>query len=375
MELTTVGPVRPSEVSAAVERAAGPDTKLVVAYLPIESDHGAVLRSIRAATDAPVVGATTGGAAFTERGHTRDGVVMGLLAGDDLDVATAVARNLSDGVDEAIAQAVDSFPRTRRRKMAVLTLADAFATDGEALVSALRSATPLHCSHFGGTAGDNWSFSGTRVFHGTEVIEGGAVLAGIFTDTPLTMGVRHGWCAAAEGRELLVTKSDGNKLVELDGMPALEVYTAELVRLGLLARGEDPLPVMATFELGAKTPFGKELKIRAPLGAEGQAVVLASSLPERSLVRVVQTDADALIEAASNLEADVTADLPRRHGKLVFDCAARLQLLGDRYPEQVAAFRGRGDHPILGMACYGEIARFRGSVEGFHNTTAVIAAW
>lgn len=374
MKLTTVGPVTPSEVSAALGPA-GREAKLVLAYLPIKADHAAVLTQLQAATRAPIVAATTGGAAFTERGHTRDGVVLGLLSGDDFDVAVAKATDLAKDPDAAIARATASFPRPRRKHMTVLTLADAFATDGERLVSALRRATPLHCSHIGGTAGDDWTFQETKIFLGDQAVPGGAVLAALYSDVPLTMGVRHGWCASANSRDLLVTKIEGNKLIELDGKPALEVYAAELRRLGLLPEGADPVPVMATFELGAKTPFGDELKIRAPLGADGQAVMLASSLPERTLVRIVEADADSLIAAAGSLEASVTRGRPRTNGKLVFDCAARLQLLGPRYAEQVQAFVGPTGHPTLGMACYGEIARFRGSIEGFHNTTAVVASW
>jgi hypothetical protein len=62
-------------------------------------------------------------------------------------------------------------------------------------------------------------------------------------------------------------------------------------------------------------------------------------------------------------------------GVLVFDCAARLQLLGERYDEQVHSFLDGGQHPVLGLACYGEIAKFGGSIEGFHSTTTVMAAW
>ena len=41
----------------------------------------------------------------------------------------------------------------------------------------------------------------------------------------------------------------------------------------------------------------------------------------------------------------------------------------------MAAFQGGRNFPMVGMACYGEIARFGGSIEGFHNSTAVMAAW
>ena len=177
---------------------------------------------------------------------------------------------------------------------------------------------------------------------------------------------------------MTVTAVDGSRLLTLNGEPAAQVYEAELRRLGLLAEGEDPVQVMAKHELGAKTVFGNELKIRAPLGVgKDGSVQLASTLPPGTVVRVVTADPDRLIQAATELSRRALEPLAGSgiRGALVFDCAARLQLLGDRYDEEVAAFLGGRSFPMVGMACYGEIARFGGSIEGFHNTTAVMAAW
>lgn len=94
------------------------------------------------------------------------------------------------------------------------------------------------------------------------------------------------------------------------------------------------------------------------------------------MVRVVSSSPDKLVQAAR----DVSDRVYRRvrggvHGALVFDCAARLQLLTDRYGESVDAYRGGRSHPLLGMACYGELLRVGGTSDGFHNTTAIVTAW
>jgi hypothetical protein len=94
-------------------------------------------------------------------------------------------------------------------------------------------------------------------------------------------------------------------------------------------------------------------------------------------VRVVVATPDQLIEAARELSQRALGPLSGRpvRGALIFDCAARLQVLQERYPEETAAFLGGRNFPVVGLAGYGEIAKFAGSVEGFHNTTAVMAAW
>jgi hypothetical protein len=387
MDIVSVGPVTGGpaalerEMRAVATRLAG--SKVGILYLPFDSDHGAYLRAAEEGLGGPVVGATTGGAAFTERGVTRHQPVAAVLGGPgvafEVGVATGLDRDPATAIAAGVRPVVEAARAYTSRNHALVTLADAFACDGEALMSAVTDAVPPHWRLFGGTAGEDWRFQGmTKVFARGEVLERAAVMVGLFTDGPASVATYHGWCAAAGSRELTVTGIEGNRLLTLDGEPAAKVYQAELERLGLMRPGEDLLSAMAKYELGARTVFGNELKIRAPmgLGPDG-SVQLASALPPGTVVRVVTADADGLIAAATELSRRVLEPLAGSavRGALVFDCAARLQLLGDRYDEEVAAFLGGRSFPMVGMACYGEIARFGGSIEGFHNTTAVMAAW
>lgn len=386
MDIVSIGPVAggPAELqqqmASVAQRLAG--NKLAFLYLPIDADHGAYLRAAEQGLGGPVVGATTGGAAFTERGWTRTEPVAAVISGTDVDFEVGIATALSEDPARAVAQGVSPIVAAARnysnRNHALVTLADAFACDGEALLSAVAGATPPHWRLFGGTAGDDWKFKGTKVFARGEVIDGAAVMVGIFSDGAPSLATRHGWCAAEGSRELTVTAIEGNRLLSLNGEPAAGVYAAELRRLNLLGADDPLVPVMAKYELGAKTVFGSELKIRAPLGVgDDGSVQLASALPVGTVVRVVTAEPDELIAAATELSSRALEPLANSaiRGALVFDCAARLQLLGERYGEEVSALQGGRNFPMVGMACYGEIARFGGSIEGFHNTTAVMAAW
>lgn len=386
MDIVSIGPVAggpvqlEQEMSAVAKRLSG--EKLAFLFLPIDADHGAYLRAAEEGLGGPVVGATTGGAAFTERGWTKTEPVAAVIGGPDVAFEVGVAAGLGEGLGASIAEGVRPVVEAARayasRSHALVTLADAFACDGEALLWAVADATPPHWRLFGGTAGDDWNFTGTKVFARGEVLGDAAVMVGLFSDAAPSLAARHGWSAAQGGKELTVTGIEGNRLLTLNGEPAARAYQAELERLGLWTPGQDLVPVMAKYELGAKTVFGNELKIRAPLGVGPDgSVQLASTLPPGTLVRVVTADPDRLIAAATELSSRALEPLAGSaiRGALVFDCAARLQLLGDRYGDEVSAFLGGRSFPMVGMACYGEIARFGGSIEGFHNTTAVMAAW
>ncbi len=385
MQMVSVGPVigGPEKLGAELRAAARSMSRpqLVLLYLPIDADHEAFVAAAAQATGLQVVGATTGGAAFTERGWTRKDAVAAVLGGDDARFEIAVARGLQGSDLHAVIEAGRSL--TARAAGApsqapwVLTLADAFACDGEALLDALRRSTPPHWRHIGGTAGDDWAFEQTKIFAQGEVLTGAAVFVGILAQSPPSLAARHGWAPAEGGNVFLVTSIDGNLLRTLDDRPAAEVYAEELRRLGLMADDDELLQAMATHELGARTSFGTDLKIRAPLAIRDDGtVVLASTLEQGTAVRVMTAEPEGLIAAAGELVEHAIGRLETRaRGAMIFDCAARLQLLGDRYGEQIGAFVGHATFPVVGMACYGEIAKFGGSLEGFHNTTAAIAVW
>lgn len=386
MEIVSIGPSAGGpaglreEIAAVANRLGG--KKLGILYLPNDCDHAAYLAAAADGLGGPVVGATTGGAAFTERGVTRDQPVAAILGGRGFDFAISVAhdvgRDPATHLAAAARQLVTAAHRSPSRSQVVLALADAFSCDGELFCSALQSSIPPHWRLFGGTAGDDFRFRGTKVFAGTEVLTDAAVLIGLFSDARASIVAHHGWCAAESGREFDVTDIDGGLLKRLDGRPAAEVYREELMRLGLMGPEDELVRAMAMHELGARTLYGTELKIRSPIRVHADgSLLLAGSLPAGTIVRVVTAAPEQLIGAAHTLSARALEPLAETgvRGALVFDCAARLHLLRDRYPEQVAAFLGGRHFPMVGMACYGEIAKFAGSLDGFHNATTVMAAW
>lgn len=256
----------------------------------------------------------------------------------------------------------------------VMVLADPYACDGETLADAVREATPVHVKHFGGTAGDGWTFGGTKLFFRAGMFSDAAILVCMPATPGFGVNALHGFSGLPDGREMIITHIEGNVLKTLDGQPASVAYEGELRRLKLMKNGDDLLTMMGTYELGARSVFDDQsLRIRTALQLKGTDVVLASSLPQGSVVRVVAADPDRLIEAARRLSSDVTRNAS--NGALVFDCACRHKLLGTRYAEQVAAFAGGRPMPYVGFASYGELARTTGSLQGFHNTTAVMAAF
>jgi hypothetical protein len=387
MKMITFGPVAANTAIVASRlritlAALGEPAKLVVVYAPIGVDFPGLLKQVTATANAPLVGATTGGAAFTELGVTETGIVGAVLAGEDLDVKVALARGLRSELTRAVAIAVKGLQPAHRR-VSPLVLVDAFACDGETLIGVLGKTTPLHWRCFGGFAGDCQTSTGTKVFFNDQAYDDAAVFAIISTNVPARMAVRHGFRVEKGAKEYTVTGAAGNVIQTLDGRPATEVYGEELQKRGLQLR-DDRSPVSArlrmlvTHPLAVDTPFGEGLKVRAPLGlGPDGSISLGAGIPVGSVLRVAFADSNAILDAATQLAADTIkqegSGAVRAH--FVIDCAIRRNILADRYGEQVSAFLGRSKHPMLGFCSYGEIARYGSSIHGFHNATAVSAVW
>ncbi|MGK4003451.1 FIST N-terminal domain-containing protein [Sorangium sp. So ce1036] len=391
MKMMTLGPFEGNAwlLGRKIERAVAEwreSARLALVAMPSGTRHEEYLAAIEDATGVPVVGATTGGASFTERGFSRSGISCAFLGGAHLEVACGAARELRADHGRSIRAALSdideahssSGPRSAAPS-SMLVLADAFACDGDELATCLRQGVPPHTRVFGGTAGDAWSFEGgARVFVDRKALTDAAVLVRLTHRHRVNIDVLHGFRAAEGARDLTITDIERNVLRTLDGQPAARVYEEELTRLGLRSSGEGLLQTMAKHALGARTPFGEALKIRAPLAVRADgAVVLTGGLSRGQMVRIVNAPGDSLLQAAKSLSTRVLGSLPAVSGALVFDCASRLRLLGEHYREEVRALLSPSapSHPTFGMTCYGQIAKFGGSVEAFHNTSAVMAAW
>lgn len=387
MDIVSIGPleVDPDQVrrefETVAERLEG--RKLGFLYLPHDVDAAPLLKAACEGLGDRVVGATTGGAAFTERGFTRTGVVGGVIGGSGFDYAVAVARDLSPRNTQALGDACGELVVAARKSLArtpaLLALGDGRSVDGVELTDTLSRQLPPHWRIFGGTAGDSLAFEGgSRVFLDGEVLDGAAILVALFSDSSCGVAVGHGWSAVPGAKELVVSEIDGHTLRALDGRPAAEVYGEELQRLGLVSDPATLGPDASRYQFGARSRFG-ELTIRAALEFPGDGSIrLAAGVTPGTVLQVVSTTPDRLGQSAIEVGRRSVAEFaegrtPR--GGLVFDCAARLAYLGDAYPSQVRGFFAGHAFPLIGVTSYGEIAKFGGSLEGFHNATAVMAAW
>jgi hypothetical protein len=216
----------------------------------------------------------------------------------------------------------------------------------------------------------------THQFHDGRVLTDAVVGAAISSDGPIGIGVRHGWSRVGEA--MVVTRSADNRVLELDGRPALDAY------LDRLDAPEDARTDAAAFTRFALAhPVGltrragpDQIRCVNQADFEERSIRCVAEVPQGGLAWFMEGDIDSSIAAAEGACTDAMAALDGPPiGLVAFDCAGRRRFLGDQgIADEVACMsRSANGAPLSGFYTYGEIARTHG-ISGFHNQTIVVLA-
>jgi hypothetical protein len=352
------------------------DPKLLIIFCSQAHDLGRLLREVRdRAGDVPLIGCTTSGEIATA-GPSDASVVVTALGGSGFAVRTAAAPEASKNLREAGAHVARSLPeRPDLPYRVLLLLSDGLAGDQQEIVrgahGVLGAAVPL----VGGCAGDDLKMSRTFQFCDDQVLTDSVVAAGIASNAPLGIGVRHGWRRI--GEPMLVTSSTSSRVYALDDRPALDAYLQHLGIPEPAHPDQEGLARLAlTHPLGLSRPDGED-QVRFIGGGDfvERSLSCIAEVPQGALVWIMEGDARSVLEATDAACGASLAPLAGQPplGMIAFDCIARRGVLGE---EGIRAEIGRlaataSGAPVAGFYTYGEIARTRG-LRGFHNQTLVV---
>jgi methyl-accepting chemotaxis protein len=329
-----------------------------------------------------ILSASTAGE-FTEQRDAKNSTAVFALAGD-YRVFSGMGLALKANVEGAVAEALDTLPQEVEgypHRTALLML-DPLSGNGEEATLMVSYSLGEDVRLAGGAAGDDLKMKQTWVGIGDKVASDAIVLGLIFSKEALGVGVCHGHHPISE--PLMVTRSQGNVVSEVNGEPAWKVWQRETrdaaKRAGLDPNNLKPEEVggyLLRYEAGLST--GVEYKIRAPLSKNDDgSLVFACGIPEGAEVQITESIPADQIEsarvAAKRARAQ-TGDKPIA-GALVFDCICRNLILQKDFQRAVDSIsKELGDVPLAGFETYGEIALDVGDMSGFHNTTTVVLAF
>ena len=319
---------------------------------------------------------------LTERGLSRGGLACLLVASERLHFDVQAATGVKGSHQDVAKKLCANFAATNKEAAAkglglstTVLLVDGLAGTGEKLVREVMQGTRMFQQVVGGAAGDDGAFKSTWVGARGEAAPDSAAAVHLFDKSPWGVGVDHG--LRPKTQRMTVTKAKGNVLHELDGRPAFDVYKEYAKTRGVELEPATAGNFLIGNELGVF--FLDELHhARAPVGVGPSGELnLVADITEGSSVCILDGEPNPMVEAAERAAAEAKENLKggRAAGVLLFDCVCRGMILKDQFQREIDAVRSVfPEAPIAGFLTYGEIARFKGRLDGWRNTTTVVAA-
>lgn len=365
-------------VRAALGQRVTTERDLVIVFASFDYDFDAVYgAAVSEAAPAMVVGCTATGA-FTHDDQVPHGCVAAFLPAHDRSFGVChlpcdggdVSGTARAASEKAQQQAGDRHPHST-----LLLLTDGLTPDQREVARGAYEVTGAITPFVGGAAADNLLWDCTYTFGNGTVLKHGILAVWINSAMPMAVSVGHGWHPA--GRPMLVTRTTGTVVHELDGVPALEAYLAEVPReivRDLEPGGAEFFRTVLENPVGVPNARGRydvrQLHAYLP---DGGGLNFNTGISEHSILQVMNSDADSLIDGARQAADDAMANLdaaPRL--ALVFSCGSRVPLLADRVADEAQAISATlGGAAVCGFFTYGEFARVNGS-SGVHNSSVAI---
>ncbi|HVO20653.1 MAG TPA: FIST N-terminal domain-containing protein [Anaeromyxobacter sp.] len=362
--------------AAAVAKLEGQAPAVVIVFATPCLDLSALLRGVRDVSGDAVLVGSTGTGELVQGEYVGLGQGVGVLAmtAGPYRFGAASAAHVGGALEE-VGQDLARRSRAEAGKSpyaAVLLVSDQLMGDLQGLTQGVYKVGGPRVSIVGGGAGDEYRNVHSQVFHNGEVVEQGVAALWIASDTPLQVVTRHGW--KPFGTPMLVTKAEGTTIHELGGRPAIPVYAEQIGRSLDELAPERFLPISAMYPLGILQSDGSRV-IRLSYARVGNGLVIHGCLPPPGCaVQVMTATVDELLAVGDEVIPAALAARPDAGVVLVFSCAARGFVFGDRVGEEAPRLQKlAGNVPVFGLYTHAEFARTAG-VLATHNETLTALA-
>jgi len=251
-------------------------------------------------------------------------------------------------------------------------LSEPFSGNAEPLARWLDNAYPTS-TVVGGIASGAEEPGGNVLFHNDQQYRDGslglALTGNLRVDTLVAQGCRP------IGSPMFVTRSDGNLLLELDGVPAMAVLESLYKELG----PADQILFKTSLFMGLVMNDARQVYERgdflirslAGVSQERSALVIAAKLRDQQVVQFHLRDGDTSAQDLDELLVKSTGFEPQ--GALMFSCLGRgAGMYGVPNHDSTLFAKHHPGVPLGGFFCNGEIGPVQGQTH-LHGYTSSIA--
>ncbi len=361
-----------------LEGFSGQMPDLIFVFTDIDADLPGILSAIQEVAPSEIIGATTGGGIFTNRGGIIKGLCVAGLVSDEMRIVVSHATGISSDIDSALATLTEPvnelFSEALKSDLEhgfFIFFFDPSSVDGSELVRKLRRTLPVSIQIVGAAAGDSFKFKGPKVIHNYNSFSDGIVGAAIYSKKPISSGVAYGWEPITI--DLKITRGEGRTVHEIQGRPAIEIWKQIFDKKGIKMTPNNIQRLFAMFPIGFKSGVSSLYKIRTPIKLNDDgSVEFLSDVPQNLPVRIMSTTVQGLVEASMKAVKKAIEGMEGTPpaGLLVLDSLPRLLVMGDKFYKSMAAINRILPVKFAGFHGYGEGYRLKVGPVGFNNATS-----
>jgi two-component sensor histidine kinase len=345
----------------------------VLVFASAHYDLGELLRGIKKLIgNAPLAGATTAGEICNE--PQQESVVVVALASPHLRMKVGIGKGVSRNWQEALTQAVN-IPEvapffspqsdtiwselTRKGQSAFGLLfspgntqtADSYSFE---ILEELKRLSLGRLPFIGGGAADDWRMKTNHILCNGGPFPDSLLLAVFETRLQFGISLAHGFRPSLQ--RALTTCCRDHEVLELDNRPADEIYSRimGIPRETLAGRH---LTLTTGRPLGTPDLYGQYSLNVASYFTEARGVRFAQPVTDGAVLTVMEANQDELVAAGPEAlrKALLRGSIVEPSLVLVFSCALRTRLLGERFGEEISEVRNLVPKvPVLGFYSFGE---------------------
>ena len=364
----------PEEIQSALKQSMenGFKPTLAIVFPSISQDRESICKLLDI-NGIAIFGATTNGEFINDEKDTDSTAIM--LLDIKPEYFTLFFDEFQHENFSELAESIANKSREKFQKPALLVVASNFSTDAEAVISGFEQVLGKELNIFGGMAGDNYSFTDQFVFTNHKSSNKG-ILALVLDESKIQIKGRatHGWKAV--GTPKTVTKSEGNHVYTVDGIPVLELTKKygglDELKIEIADSSEELATIATNFPLQLQREKG------APVMRPGLRIdwtdgsfYCGGKVPQGSKIRFsLPPDFDVIEKVVDSLKELKEKEIPDADAVIVFSCAGRKLALGPLIGEEVKEIYNIWKAPMAGFFCNGEIARATDGNNDLQNLTA-----
>lgn len=264
-----------------------------------------------------------------------------------------------------------------KKKLTAFTLVDGLTDNISTYLTTLHNYLGNGVNFIGGGAGSLSLKQMPCLLTNEGFFEDAALLC--FLDYNIGLGVKHGW-EKLYG-PMVATRTDRNRIIELNWENALEAYQKILVEDGNPALEKDNF-----FSIAKGYPFGmykeeNEDIVRDPISYdEDGALICVGEVPENTVLYILKGETQNLIKAAKEATTDSLENITTKlKHTLVVDCISRTLFLEQHFTDELVQITEgiqNYDDEIIpqGILSLGEISSYGEGYLEFFNKTIVIGS-